>query len=229
MKILTRPIILLIAVWCVAVMLVPSALAADLGQGSRQQAGPGHMPAGQGNDNQMQAPPSGGSGQQGSQNNGEDRQMRERPSGDMSGNVTAPAGHGSMNGNGTMTRPDFGNMTAPALNGDLNGNGTMTRPDFGNMTRPDFGNTTMSGYGNRTGHEMNAWQGPSGNSTAPGPMPGNQSVANQAGRPVDNTPGNNQQNARSGTQAAGQGQQASFEEQINSIISQLQSLLSGGK
>ena len=231
MKILNSPLAILAALWCVAVLLVPVALAAEQGTGS-MQAPPGGSSqghGGQGNSNQMSAPPSGGqggSGQQGGtggQNSGNGGQMQAPPSGGMgAGNMTPPEGIGD--GNMTMgERPmnGFGNSTGFGGPGGMQENSTMTRPDFGNMTAPDFG--TM----------------PAGNMTAPG-MHGNithHAFENEtrvngtapADRPADNGPGDKSTNSPTGSSSTTLANQQSKDDVIASLITQLQALLSGKK
>lgn len=212
MKILTRPVIMLLAVWCIAVMFVPTVLAADQTQGTMQAPGrSGQMPGGQGSNNQMQAPPSGGQGATGPS----DRQgfentsrIRERPASDMNGNMTAPRGNDTMRGNGNITPPDFGNMTPPEM--------SSTSPmEFGNMTSHEM----------REGHVLED------NSSAPGRAPDNKSEKDLTERSAGGGLSGSEQgsNHPSGSQTSVQGQQQSLEEQINGIINQLQSLISGKK
>ena len=234
MKILTRPVLVLMAFWCMAVLLVPAALGADQSTGTMQmQAGPGNGHGSQGNTNQIQAPPSGGQGgssgqgepgaqdgsssQQGSGNGG---QMSAPPSdGTGTGNMTAPQGRGGMQGDGNITPPDFSNLTAGNIQGGpgMQGDGNMTPPDFGNLTA-----------GNQTPRADN---GMHGNSTQMRHGPGNQSFDNTTA-PVnfpDGSDGSQNTASQSGNQPASQAQQQSGEDVIGSLISQLQALLSGKK
>lgn len=214
MKILTRPVIVLLALWCTAVLLVPSAFAAEQGTGSMQApGGSGPMHGGQANMDQMQAPPSGEqgtSGQQGSETGYSTSNGRDRPSDISGGNKTAPMRPEGMNDNRNMTPPDIGNQTAL---------------EYGNIISPMFGNETA---GNKSFHKMRGGHGLAGNSTAPIPPETNLSSGNPADRQSDNMPAPGEENGKSDTQK-GTGQQQSLETQINSIISQLQALLSGKK
>lgn len=124
--------------------------------------------------------------------------------------MTAPMRPEGMNDNRNMTPPDFGNQTAL---------------EYGNMIPPMFGNETA---GNQSFHEMKGGHGLAGNSTAPILPETNQSSGNPADHQSDNMPAPSEQNGKPDTQT-GTGQQQSLETQINSIISQLQALLSGKK
>jgi len=221
MKILTRPVIVLLALWCTAVLLVPGALGADQGTGGMQAPGG----SGHGN-NQMQVPPSGSPGMSGApggssgQGSANGEELSGPPSGGMGrGNMTATMGEGIRERDGNMTRTDFGNMTAGDARGGPGQNG------YGNMTPPDFGNMTA---GNLTPRE-----GMPGNSTQLRHFPGNQSSDNltaPANLPSDgeNTPGQGRQaGSLSSGQLQQQAQQQSKDDVIASLISQLQALLSG--
>lgn len=217
MKILTQPVIVLLALWCTAVLLVPSAFAAEQGTGSMQApGGSGPLLGGQANMDQMQAPPSGGqgtSGQQESETGYSASKGRDRPSdpSDISGcNMIAPMRPEGMNDNRNMTPPYFGNQAAL---------------EYGNMIPLMFGNETT---GNQSFHDLRCGHGLAGNSTAPIFPDTNQLSANPADRQSDNMPAPGEQNGKSDIQN-GTGQQQSLETQINSIISQLQALLSGKK
>ncbi|MDD1689243.1 MAG: hypothetical protein LUQ66_01105 [Methanoregula sp.] len=229
MMILNRPVMVLLALWCMAVLLVPVALA-DVQGGMQGPGGAGPATGGQGNTGQMQAPPSGGSGDSGSKGNnggpgnGNGGQMSAPPSGAM-GNLTAPAGAGDWQGNRNMTPPDgtgnanmtsrerpafdAANMTATGGPGGFRGDGNMTPPDFGNMTAGNVtahgmhGNITYRAFGNET----------PGNGTAPVDRP-------------DGMQGDQNQAQQSGGQVSGQVQQ-SKEDVIASLINELQALLSG--
>jgi len=214
MKILTRPVIVLLALWCTAVLLVPSAFAAEQKTGSMQApGGSGPMYGGQANMDQMQAPLSGGqgtSGQHGSETGYSTSKGRDRPSDISGGNMTAPMRPEGMNDNRNMTPPDLRNQTAL---------------EHGNMIPPMFGNETA---GNQSFDEMRGGYGLAGNSTAPRLPDTDLSPGNPANRQSDNMPAASEQNGKSDTQK-GTGQQQSLESQINSIISQLQAFLSGKK
>jgi hypothetical protein len=214
MKILTRSVIVLLALWCTAVMLVPCAFAAEQGTGTMQApGGSGPMHGGKTNMDQMQTPPTGGqdtSGQQSSETGFSANKGRDWPSDGTGGNMTAPMRPEGMNENGTMIPPDFGNQT-------FRESGTMIQPMLGNETA-----------GNLSFHEMRGGHGLAGNSTAPIPPDTNLSLVDPADQPSENVPEPVEQNEKSNNQK-GTGQQQSLENQINSIISQLQALLSGKK
>ena len=222
MIILTRPIIVLLALWCTAVLLVPGALGADLGTGGMQA--PGGSEHG---NNPMQAPPSGGHGTSGAPG-GNDRQgsangdaFTAPPSGGMErGNMTATGGPGSRQGNRNMTPAEFSDMTASELRGGagMNGDGNMTPPDFGNLSAGNF--TPRDGI--------------RGNSTELRHSTSNQSIEKMNAPdnlPSDGIPGQDV-GRQSVSQSSGQDQQVqqqSKEDVIASLITQLQTLLSGKK
>jgi len=226
-KILNRPVMVLVALWCVAVLLVPVALAEVQG-GMQGPGGAGPATGGQGNMDQMQAPSSGGPGDFGSQGsnggpgNGNGGQIRQPPSGGM-GNGTMTAPNGTGNGNTTLReRPafDVANMTATGGPGGFRGDGNITPPDSGNMTATGMrggpgmhGNSTMS----------------SGNLTAPGGAgnwQGNGTMTAPPDRP-DGVQGDQNPGQDSGNQQATKAQQQTKEDLVASLISQLQALMSG--
>ena len=234
MKILKSPLAILAALWCVAVLLVPVALA--------QESGPGGMSGfgSSGSDTGIMAqPPSGGSGNSMGPGGSGNSQGGSPPSG---GSGDSPArggpGTGMGAGNTTMKEPptgDFGNMTRTGGPGSGMGGGNMTSMDFGNTTRPEFddrafGNMTPPEFGNQTFGNMTA-PGMHGNSTQMHRGPGNLALTNATPRSdgQGNEPGGQTQPTSYGVPSATQAQQQSKEDVIASLISQLQALLSGKK
>jgi hypothetical protein len=209
MKILTRPVIVLLALWCTAVLLVPSGLAAEQGQGIMQAPGGSapHLPDDQSNNNQILTPSFGGNkdpAQQHALENDDKHQMQGQPD----GNTTAPVQYGSMNGEDNKSHRDFGNRTPP---------------DFGNMVPFESGNFTSGESGNMTPrikHEL----GNAGNNTFT-PIQGN----NQSMKMPDDQLVNNELKQTTANFAERERQQQSVEDPINGILSQLQALLSGKK
>lgn len=230
MKILRSPFVILAVIWCVAVVLVPVALAQDSGTtglsvraGSEQ--GTGTMPQ----------PPSGGMGHgmgPGGAGNMTDSEQSFGNTGDSStdgspgnrhgsGNMT-PSDFGNMTGfggpgSGNMTPSDFGNQSAGAMNRSADGpmgmgDGNMTRPAFGNQS---VGNMTFPGDGmsgdhnrNMTSPDSRALNGT--NRTGSGNAPGWHGDGNM-------TPAaNGQDQNRTGQQASGTG---------STIFSRIQSFL----
>jgi hypothetical protein len=231
MKIFNRPVMVLAALWCMAVILVPVAHAAEQGTGTLQAPGGfGSGPGDQGNTNQMQAPPSGSPGPSGTdrgsggRDSGNAGSMRAPP-GNM-GNMTAPGGAGGFQNGGNMTLrepPERGdrNFTAMGGPGGGRGDGNITVSGSGNMTPPGFGNET---YGMTGGYGMH------GNSTVPGRGPGGMSSGNTTAppdRPADGSQGGQDNAPSSGNQSQARPAQQSQEDLIASLIKQLQGLLSG--
>jgi len=232
MKILKSPLAILAALWCVAVLLVPVALA--------QESGPGGMSGfgSSGSDTGIMAqPPSGGSGNSmGPGGSGNSRGGAPPSGGSGDSSVRGGPGNGMGAGNTTLKEPptgDFGNMTRTCGPGSGMGGGNMMSMDFGNTTRPEFddlafGNMTHPEFGNQTFGNMTA-PVRHGNSTQVHSGPGNQTLTN-ATPPLDgqgNAQGGQTQPASSGAQSTTQALQQSKDDLIASLISQLQALLSG--
>jgi len=234
MKILKSPLAILAVLWCVAVLLVPVALA--------QESRPGGMSGfgSAGSDTGVQSqPPSGGSGNSMGPGGSGNSQGGAPPSGG-SGDSSSRGrpGNGMGAGNQTMQEPpsgNFGNMTRNGGPGNGMMNGNMTSMDIGNLTRPAFDdqafrNMTASEFGNQTFGNMTA---PSmyGNSTQMHRGPGNQTFSNTT--PLSdsqaNGPGGENLPSASSGQSSTQIQQQSKDDVIASLISQLQALLSGMK
>jgi hypothetical protein len=222
MKLLRSSLLVITACMCIAVILVPFALAAEQGTGTMQRPGGfGQGDGGQRNTNQMQAPSQGG------QSSGNGGQMSAPPSGGA-GNMTAPdgmSGPGMMGNNTMMHRGPPGNMTFDNTTAPDNGPGGWM--GNGNMTHPEFMNQTT---------DIRGGPGIMGNNTLMhgGPMhggPGNQTYDTTTA--TDNGLGNGQggQNPAppSSDQSLGSSQQQSKDDLIASLISQLQVLLSGKK
>ena len=162
-KMLGNSITVIAVLVCAAVLLAPIVDA----RGSVASAAPGQGGPGIGTTNQMQAPPSGNTGNAPTQggpgnggNSGSDDTSRAPPSigqgagqGLGMGNMTGRAPPSGEFGNMTRQAPpsgDFGNTTAPgAMPGGIQGFGNMTPPE-----RPtgDFGKVTPMGNGQGMGN-----------------------------------------------------------------------------